>query len=323
VRAARVHAHGPPENLVIEELPDPVPGPDEVLVDVKAAAVNFPDVLLIANKYQVSLPVPFIPGSEYAGVIAEVGSAVESARPGDRVFGSTMQGAFASRIAVPAASVRQLPASVDVREAAGFWVTYSTAYHCLRTTAEVADGDWVVVLGAAGGVGLATVDVARLLGARVLAAASSDEKLRVCADRGAEGLVNYATEDLKMRIRQITGGGADVVIDPVGGLYSEQALRSTRWGGRFVCAGFASGDIPRIPLNLVLLKGVVIKGFDMRGVIEHEPEAGHQANQELMEHFAAGRLRPYVSQTYPLERAAEALRSVQDRRATGKVIIVP
>jgi len=323
VRAARVHEYGPPENLIVEELPDPVPGPDEVLVDVKAASVNFPDVLLMANQYQVSVPVPFIPGSEYAGVIIEAGSDVQSVRPGDRVFGSTMKGAFASRLTAPAASVRRLPASADLREAAGFWVAYGTAYQCLRTVAEVREGDWVVVLGAAGGVGLAAVDVARLLGARVLAAASTDEKLRVCAKRGAEGLVNYATEDLKARIRQITGGGADVVVDPVGGPYSEQALRSTRWGGRFVCVGFASGEIPRIPLNLVLLKGVVIKGFEMRTIGEHAPEASRRAQEELLAHFAAGRIHPYVSATYPLERAAEALRSMRDRRAAGKVVIVP
>jgi NADPH2:quinone reductase len=323
VRAARVHAYGPPENLIIEEVPDPVPGPGEVLVDVRAAAVNFPDVLIMADRYQVSVPVPFIPGSEYAGVVLEAGPDAASLRPGDRVFGSTMIGGFASRIVVPAAAVHRLPARVDLREAAGFWLTYATAYQSLRTVAGVADGDWVVVLGAAGGVGLAAVDVARLLGARVLAAASSDEKLQVCAQRGAAGLVNYDTEDLKLRIRQITGEGADVVIDPVGGPYAEQALRSTRWGGRFVCVGFASGEIPRIPLNLVLLKGVVIKGMDIRTIHQHAPEASRRAEEELMAHFAAGRLHPYVSETYPLERAAEALCRVRDRQAVGKVVIVP
>ena len=323
MRAAQTHEYGPPESLVVEELPDPEPGPGQVLVEVRAAAVNFPDVLIMANKYQISVPVPFIPGSEYAGVIAEVGADVKDLVPGDHVFGSAMNGAFASLIAVDVGAVHRIPDHVDLQEAAGFWVTYSTAYHTLRTVAAVTEGDWVVVLGAAGGVGLASVDVARLLGARVLAAASSDDKLEVCAKRGAEGLVNYTTEDLKVRIREITGGGADVVVDPVGGPYAEQALRSTRWGGRFVCVGFASGEIPRIPLNLVLLKGVVIKGFEMRTFSEHAPEASRRDEAELLDHLVEGRLHPHISEVYALAETAAAMRCVSERQATGKVIIVP
>jgi NADPH2:quinone reductase len=290
---------------------------------VKAASVNFPDVLIMANQYQVSVPLPFVPGSEYAGVVAEVGSAVQTLRPGDHVFGSMMSGAFASRVAVPESGVRRVPNHVDLPEASGFWVTYSTAYHSLHTVADVQAGDWVVVLGAAGGVGLAAIDVAQLFGARVLAAASSDEKLQVCAKRGAEALVNYTTEDLKLRIKEATGGGADVVIDPVGGPFSEPALRSTRWGGRFVCIGFASGEIPRIPLNLVLLKGVIIKAFEARTFGEHAPEASRRNDAELLDHLAAGRIHPYISATYPLDQAAGALISVRDRTATGKVVILP
>ena len=323
MRAARLHAYGPPDSLSIEELPDPVPGPDEVLVDVAAAAVNYPDVLIMANRYQVSVPVPFTPGSEYAGVVREVGRSVTGLAPGDHVFGSAMVGAFASCITVPAAHVKRIPPEVSLREASGFWVTYTTAFHALRTVAEVSPGEWVAVLGAAGGVGLACVELARLLGARVLAAASTPEKLAVCAERGAEALVDYATEDLKVKMRDLTGGGADVVIDPVGGPYAEQALRSTRWGGRFVTVGFASGEIPRIPLNLVLLKGVIVKGFEIRTFAEHLPEAARRNEAELLSLFTRGRIHPHVSEVHPLERVADALQSVAQRRAVGKVVVEP
>jgi NADPH2:quinone reductase len=323
MRAARLHAYGPPETLVVEDLPDPVPGAGEALVDVAAASVNYPDVLIMADKYQVSVPLPFTPGSEYAGVVRDVGTGVSGLAPGDHVFGSAITGAFASCVVSPAANLRRIPPEVSLREASGFWVTYGTAYHALRTVAEVAEGEWVAVLGAAGGVGLACVEVAQLLGGRVVAAASSREKLAVCAERGAEALIDYSTEDLKNALRDVTGGGAHVVIDPVGGHYSEQALRSTRWGGRFVTVGYASGEIPRIPLNLVLLKGVVVKGFEIRTFGEHLPDAMRRNEAELLSLFAGGRLHPYVSEVHPLERTADALRSVADRRAIGKVVIEP
>jgi NADPH:quinone reductase len=323
MRAARLHAYGPPESLVIEELADPVPGPTEIVVDVRAAAVNFSDILIMANRYQVSTVPPFTPGSEFAGVVASVGAEVSDLAVGDRVFGSSMVGAFASQIVVPVGSLRRIPPHIDLHEAAGFWVAYSTAYHSLRTVAAVREGDWVVVLGATGGVGSAGIDVARLLGARVVAAASTDEKLEICAQRGAEGLINYSTEDLKTRIREITGLGADVVLDPVGGPYSEQALRSTRWGGRFVCIGFASGVIPRIPLNLVLLKGVHVMGLDVRTFREHAPHESQRDDDELFDHFLNGRVRPNVSRAFPLAEASAALRTVADRQVTGKVVIVP
>jgi NADPH2:quinone reductase len=221
------------------------------------------------------------------------------------------------------AALTPVPASVTFAEAASFGVVYSTAYHALRSVAEVRPGEWVAVLGAAGGVGLAAVDLARHLGARVLAAASSDEKLEVCRERGAEALVNYARDDLKVAMKDLTGGGADVVIDPVGGPYSEPALRATRWGARFVVVGFASGEIPRIPLNLVLLKGVVVKGFEFRTFAEHAPEAARRDREELLALFADGKVRPYVSSVYPLDRVGEALREVADRRAIGKVVVEP
>jgi NADPH2:quinone reductase len=234
-----------------------------------------------------------------------------------------MVGAFAQAVAVSAAALIAIPDGASFEQSAAFWVTYSTAYHALRTVADLQPGEWVAVLGAAGGVGLATIDVARALGGRVIAAASSDEKLDVCRARGAEATVNYAKEDLKTVLRLRTEGGPGVVVDPVGGPYSEQALRATRWGGRFVVVGFATGEIPRIPLNLVLLKGVIVRGFEMRTFAEHLPAEAARDRQELLDLFGAGRLEPYVSASLPLEDAGEALRRVADREAIGKVVITP
>jgi len=323
VRAARCETYGPPERVVVEDVPDLRPRDGGVVVEVHAASVNYPDVLIVADEYQVSIPTPFTPGSEFAGAVVAVADDVDDVRVGDRVCGSTFIGAFAEQIALPAAALTAVPPSVTYAEAASFGVVYSTAYHALRSVAEVQPGEWVAVLGAAGGVGLAAVDLAKHLGARVLAAASSDEKLAVCHERGAEALVNYERDDLKVAMKELTGGGADVVIDPVGGPYSEPALRATRWGGRFVVVGFASGEIPRIPLNLVLLKGVVIKGFEFRTFAEHAPEASRRDRAELLALFADGKVRPYVSSVYPLDRVADALREVAERRALGKVVIEP
>src|SRR6185437_5833509 len=231
MRALRCNEYGTTEGLVMEDQPDPVPGEGEVVVDVVAAAANFPDVLLIADQYQISVPVPFTPGSEFAGVVRLVGPGVDGVAVGDRVTGASMIGAFAEQILVPATSVHHVDDAVDLRSAAAFGVAHRTAYLALRTVADVGPGDWVVVLGAAGGVGLAAVELAHLLGARVLAAASTDEKLAVCREKGADATVNYRTEDLKVRIKEITGVGADAVIDPVGGPWAEQALRSMKFGG--------------------------------------------------------------------------------------------
>ena len=269
------------------------------------------------------MPPPFTPGSEFAGVVSAVGADVRDVSVGDRVYGGAIAGAFAEQVVAPAFALNAMPGTVSFPEAAAFGVVYATAYHALRSVAEVAPREWVVVLGAAGGVGLASVEVAKLLGGRVLAAASSDGKLALCREVGAEATINYETEDLKERIKEITGGGADVVIDPVGGAYAELALRATRWGGRFVVVGFASGEIPRIPLNLVLLKGMIIKGFEFRTFGVHAPELMTRDRQELMEHFAAGRLKPHVSEVFPLDRVDDALRAVGERRALGKVVVDP
>jgi len=322
MRAMQCHDYGPPESLQLTEVPDLMPGPNEVVVGVRAAAVNFPDVLLMSGGYQVKVPPPFAPGSEFAGVVISVGNAVTTVAVGNRVAGSVMVGAFAEQVLAHENSLTAIPDSVDFADAAAFGVTYRTAYYTLRTVAPVQPDDWVVVLGAAGGVGLAAVDLAVAMGARVIAAASDEAKLEVCRQRGAHASVNYDMENLRDRIREITGGaGAQVVVDPVGGSYSEPALRALRRGGIFVTLGYAAGSIPKIPLNLVLLKGITVRGMEIRTFATDYPEAVDRDNDELNQMFADGTVRPYLGARFPLERAAEALRYVADRKAIGKVII--
>jgi NADPH2:quinone reductase len=322
MRAARMTRYGSPDLIDVAEVADPLPGPGEVAVDIVVAAVNFPDLLIMSGGYQASWPLPLIPGSEFAGIVTATGPGDCAFAPGDRVAGGVAVGAFAEKIAVPGEALWRVPEGLSLADAAAFRVTYLTAYHALRSVAGVRGGDWVVVLGAAGGVGLAAVDIAQLLGARVIAAASSAEKLAVCRARGAEAVIDYGGEDLKSAVKRITGRGADVVLDPVGGPYSEQALRATAWGGRFVCLGFASGEIPRIPLNLLLLKGAVVQGFEIRTFGGHRPDAAARDQEELAGHFAAGRLRPCISARYPLADIASALQAVRNRKTYGKVVIM-
>lgn len=320
MRAIVCQHYGPPEDLVLQELPDPTPGPGTMVVRVRAAAVNFPDVLLIDGKYQLKIPVPFTPGSELAGEVIAAGEGVPFA-PGDRVAGASFVGGFAEQALLPAAAVTAIPDGIDYAAAAGFGVTYRTAYHALRSVAQVAEGDWVVVLGAAGGVGLAAVDLAVALGAKVLAAASSPEKLQVCRQRGAAATVDYDREDLKVRIREITGDGAQAVLDPVGGAYAEPALRALARGGRFVTLGYATGSIPAIPLNLVMLKGITVQGMEIRTFATDHPECNERDLAELQRLFADGTVSPYIGARFPLAETAAALRYVADRKAVGKVII--
>ncbi len=308
---------------MVEDVPDPVPGPGELLVDIAYAAVNFPDVLIVANEYQVQLPAPFVPGSEFAGVVSALGEGVSDVAVGDHVYGASFVGTYAQKIVVSSSSVTVVPDSVDLREAAAFSVAHTTAYHSLRTLAELQEGESVLVLGAAGGVGLASVELATLMGGRVVAAASSPAKLELCRKYGAVEVIDYSTEDLKVRAKELTGGGADVVIDPVGGPYSEQALRATKWASRFIVLGFASGEIPRIPLNLVLLKGVIVRGMEMRAIMENVPDLVARDLRELREMFTSGKVHPHVSAVYPLDETGAALRSMLDRTATGKVLIDP
>lgn len=302
-------------------MPDPVPGPGEVAVAVEAAAVNFPDVLLVANRYQIRVPAPFVPGSEFAGTVTDAGEGVSGIGPGDRVFGTVMVGAFAERVVVPAAAVRPVPDAVDVREAAAFGVAHRTAWHTLRSVAAVAEGEQLVVLGAGGGVGLAAVQLGARLGAIVTAVASSEDKLEAAREAGATHAVNHRDGDLRGRLRELLPDGANAVIDPVGGDLSEPALRSLRYGGRFVTVGFAAGEIPRIPLNLVLLKGLAVLGFEFRSFAEHRPQELRRNEEELMALLASRRAIPHIGATFPLARTAAALELVGAGRAVGKVVI--
>jgi NADPH:quinone reductase len=319
MRAVVCRAYGPPEDLVLADVDEPVPGPGQLLVQVHAAAVNFPDVLFVAGKYQVRIPPPFIPGNEIAGEVIAAGDGAPFG-PGQRVSGTTF-GAFAERALLDAGSAMLMPDDADFASAAAFGVTYRTAYHALRSTANVAEGDWVVVLGAAGGVGLAAVDLAVALKARVLAAASSTEKLELCRQRGAEAVVDYDREDLKSRIRELTGDAARVVLDPVGGPYSEPALRGLARGGTFITLGYAAGTIPAIPLNLVLLKDITIRGMEIRTFMADHPDEAIRDTEELTKMFAAGIIRPHVGARFPLSETAAALRYVAERKVLGKVVI--
>jgi len=324
MRAAVCHAHGSFENLGIEDVSPPVAGDGQVLVAVHAAAVNFPDLLLLANRYQISVQPPFVPGSEVAGIVHAVGPRVERVRPGNLVCGQTLIGGFAEQVALEPGGLIVLPEGTDLYRAAAFGVAYSTAYHALRSVACVRPGETLLVLGAAGGVGLATVDSGRELGARVIAAAGSEDKLAVCREYGAWATVNYGSEDLKERVKELTGGrGVDVVIDPVGGSYAEPALRATAWRGRYVSVGFAAGEIPRIPLNLLLLKGSQLTGFTIGSLLANAPHEAERNRSELLDLFLSQRIRPRISAVYPLTETVRALRDVAERRAIGKVIIDP
>ena len=333
MRAAVCHDHGPPEVLSIEDVPSPAAGPGQALVAVRAAAVNYPDVLFVADTYQVSVPTPFVPGSEFAGEVRALGPGVEQLAVGervmglagiavgDRVMGSAMVGAFAEEVVVDATSLRPVPATIELRDAAAFGVAHSTAFHVLRSFARIQPDEQLIVLGAGGGVGLAAVQLGTLLGARVTAVASSDRKLEVAAAAGALELVRHGEVDLRHALREVLPDGADAVVDPVGAALAEPALRTLRYGGRFVTVGFAGGEIPRIPLNLVLLKGCRILGFQMISFATHEPEAFSRNAAELQSLFGEGRIRPHIGASFPLDDTAEALRLVADGNAIGKVVI--
>ncbi|MGV0837726.1 NADPH:quinone oxidoreductase family protein [Mycolicibacterium thermoresistibile] len=318
MRAAVCPQYGPPEVVRTEQRPAPKLQPGQVRVQVAAAAVNFPDVLLVAGRYQVPVPPPFVVGSEFAGVIVETCADVGGFTVGDRVTGTGMYGAFATEVAVTIGSLARIPDGVEWHTAAAFGVAHRTAYHALRSMARLAAGQDLIVLGAGGGVGLAAVQLGAALGAQVTAVASTPEKLAAAGAAGARHLINYRDTNLRSALRTALPDGAHAVIDPVGGELSEPALRSLRRGGRFVTVGYASGTIPAIPLNLVLVKGAHILGFQFQDVA---PDEFGRNESELAELLVSGEVRPHIGAVYPLAETAAALRHVADGRAVGKVVI--
>jgi NADPH2:quinone reductase len=324
MKAVVCKAFGPPEDLVVESIDDPVPAPDQLLVEVKAAAVVFPDTLMLQDKYQYKAAPPYIPGGEVAGVVAGVGDQVTGWSIGDRVLGALgATGGWAELTAIRAATARRLPEAVAFDVAAGLNYAYGTTLYGLQHRAALREGETLLILGAAGSVGISAVEIGKLMGARVIAAASSDTKLDLCRQRGADATINYSNEDLKERAKQLTdGNGVDVVYDCVGGAYAEQALRAIAWEGRFVVVGFTAG-IPSIPLNLVLLKSCQIVGVFYGAMTAREPARNAAIGEQLIEWVASGELQPHVSARYPLERAGEALRAMIDRTVIGKVVITP
>jgi len=321
VRAALCRSYGPPAVVRVEDVDAPALGPGQARVRIRAAAVNFPDVLLVAGTYQVTVPPPFVPGSELAGEVIEVAGDVGALAVGTHVFGSTLVGAFAEEATVLASSLTPVPAGVADRVAAAFGVAHRTGYHVLRSVAGVQPGEELVVLGAGGGVGLATVQLGVLLGATVTAVASSEEKLLAARSFGATRLVDHRRGELRQALRQALPGGADVVVDPVGGPLAEPALRALRYGGRFVTVGYASGVIPSIRLNLVLLKGLHVLGFQFIDFATHRADDRRRDEAELLELLAAGRAYPHIGASFELEQASEALAYVAEGRAVGKVVL--
>ena len=322
MKAVLCKQYGPPSSLVVEEVPELVPGAGQVLIDVHAAGVNFPDSLIIQGKYQFKPELPFSPGAEVAGIVKALGPGVAGVQVGERVIASTTWGGYAQQVLAQAERVFRMPEGMDFETAAGFLIAYGTSHHALKDRGELKAGETVLVLGASGGVGLAAVEIAKAMGARVIAAASSDEKLAVCREHGADATINYTTQDLRERIKALTDGrGVDVVYDPVGGALSEPALRSMAWRGRFLVVGFAAGPIPNIPLNLTLLKGCSIVGVFWGAFVRNEPKRNEEEMRELVTWVRAGKLRPRISGVYPLERCAEALQRVMDRQVTGKFVL--
>ena len=313
---------GPAEKLVLEDVAPIEAGEGQVVIAIKACSVNFPDTLIIEGKYQFKPDLPFTPGTDVSGIVKKVGQGVTNASIGDRVLALPSWGGFAEEVAVDAEHLIPLPQNVDFIPAAASGLTYATSYYALKDRAFLQAGETLLVLGAAGGVGLAAVELGKMMGAKVIAAASSDEKLAICQRYGAEEGVNYSTENLKERVRTLTHGrGVDVVYDPIGGPYSELALRNMAWEGRFLVIGFTNGEIPRIPLNLALLKGCSIVGVFFGDFARRNPQRYLQNFRQLLAWIGEGTLNPLVSATYPLAQAPSAIQYVADRKVKGKVVV--
>ena len=328
MKAVLCRQFGPPESLVVDDIAWPEATPGKVVITVKACGVNFPDTLIIQDKYQFKPEFPFSPGGEVAGIVREVGEGVTHVKPGDNVFALTGWGGFAEGVVADGFKTFPMPAGMDYNTAASLMYTYGTSYHALKQRAQLradrsGDPETVLVLGAAGGVGLAAVTLAKLMGARVIAAASNDEKLALCRQYGADETINYTTEPLREALAELVGKkGVDVVYDPVGGDLAEAALRSMAWGGRYLVVGFAAGPIPALPFNLPLLKGCSIVGVFWGAFAERQPKDNARNIQELLDFWQQGQLVPHIYATYPLEQAADALDDMLSRRVMGKVLIV-
>ncbi len=324
MRAVLCNAFGPPEDLVVADVSDPSPGPGEVLIEVKAAPVTFPDTLMLEDKYQFKADLPYVPGAEVAGVVTSLGDGVDDVEVGTRVVcGLGSVGGYAELAVAKASSVRRLPDGVGFAESTGLLYAHGTTYYGLKERGHLQEGETLLVLGAGGHVGLSAVEIGKLMGARVIAAASTEEKLDLCRERGADETINYAEENLKDRAKELTGGaGVDVVYDVVGGEYAEQALRAIGWEGRFLVIGFTAG-IPSIPLNLTLLKSCQIVGVFYGAMTARDPVLANQIAEDLLQWVADGQLRPHISASYGLDGAAAALRSLMDRTSIGKIVIEP
>ena len=323
MRAVVCEAWGGPETLVIKDLPDLSAKPGEVVLKIQAAGVNFPDVLIIQKKYQVQPELPFIPGAEISGQVLQVGEGVRHFAVGDRVAALCQTGGFAEQIAIAADRCIKIPNSVEANVAAGFLLAYGTSWHAVRDRGALQPSETMLVLGAAGGVGLAAVQIGKAIGAKVVAAASSEKKCALCREHGADEVINYTQEDLRAGIKRTCGSGPNVIFDPVGGKYSEVAFRSIGWRGRHLVIGFAAGDIPAIPLNLTLLKGASLVGVFWGDYARREPAHWTHDFEEMLSQIQAGKLTPLISKTYALDETPQALIDMAERRVTGKIVITP
>lgn len=324
MKAIVCRAFGPPEALVLDDVPGRAPGRNEVRIAVKAAGVNFPDTLIIQGKYQLKAEPPFTPGGEVAGTVIEAGEKVKHVRPGDAVAALVPTGGYAEEVIASGEAVIPLPRGMDMTDAAAFPFVYGTSLHALKQRADLKAGETLLVLGAAGGVGLAALQLGKLMGARVIAAASSAEKLALCKQHGADEVVNYSTESLKESVKKLTKGqGADVIYDPVGGDLAQDCFSCINWNGRYLVIGFAAGKIPEVALNRLLLKGAAAVGVFWGAFVAREPKLNWENFQQLFAWYTEGKLKPHVSRTYPLAQAPQALRDMLERKVTGKIVLVP